>query len=204
MKNRLYNLQKPIIGVTGGIATGKTTVCNFIKESGELVLNADHIVKEIYQQQITKDWLQNNFHEVIDQDKINFSKLRKLFFSDSSFQEKIENFIYPKMKNIFLSKVDDSAEVVFYDVPLLFEKKLNEKVDCSLLIYCNPQEQIRRVCKRDNIDENLANKIIEKQIPINDKKEISDYVFDNSKRYENINEIKDQILSLVKTIKENL
>ena len=86
---------------------------------------------------------------------------------------------------------------VFYDVPLLFEKKLETKVDLSICIYAPFDLQKERLLKRDQIDENLANEIIKSQIGIERKKELATFSIDNTKSKENFIENLDECLKKV-------
>jgi len=179
-ENRLYNCPLPIVGITGGIATGKSTVSEFYRLKDQTVIDADFIVKRIYQKSSTLDWLQEKLPYVLDNKIINFKKLREVFFNNEDIKNLIEAFIYPQMESIFLNDVDKNAQIIFYDVPLLFEKKINLKIDKSLVVSCKQDIQIQRVCKRDKISSELASKIIAQQMPLKNKVKLCDYHIDNS------------------------
>ncbi len=180
-ENRLYSCHIPIVGITGGIGTGKSSVANFFFEKKQLVIDADAIVKEIYQKSSTIDWLQVNLPEVVNENReIDFEIFRKVFFSNQETKKMIESFIYPQMESIFTSKISSQAQMIFYDVPLLFEKKINLKVDKSLVVSCDKEIQIQRVCKRDRISRELAENIISQQMSLEEKVKLCDYHINNS------------------------
>jgi dephospho-CoA kinase len=181
-QNRLYKSEVPIIGLTGGIATGKTTICDILKENGHFIIDADKLVKEIYAQSKTVQFIQQECPSAVKSNEINFASLRKSFFTDSELKEKIEQYIYSQLPAVFkrvLSK-RGQQQVVIYDVPLLFEKKINMLVDLTISIYVPVETQFSRLLKRDNITKDLANKIISSQMPVDEKIKLSDYVLDNT------------------------
>ena len=179
--NRIYNLDIPVTGLTGGVATGKTTVSNYLREQGHQVICADELIKKIYQQTETHDFIETNYPQVIHNSQIDFRQLRKLFFSNVEIQSKIENHLYPKLQIEFL-KVLPKTHHVFYDVPLLFEKKLNLLVDATICVYVNPDIQRQRLINRDSISFQEASLIIKAQMPIDEKRKLADFVIDNSKQ----------------------
>ncbi len=179
----MHNCPVPIIGLTGGIASGKTTVAQVLQDKGFKVINADKLIKAIYAEETTISYVKKNWPGTIKDDAIDFQSLRKLFFGNKKIQENLEGFLYKEMPQKFLSQVSASDEFIIYDIPLLFEKKLDQLVDLSVCVYCNPEDQIARLIKRDKIDEELAVKIIESQISIEKKSQLADYVIDNNSEH---------------------
>src|SRR5690606_10016346 len=102
-KTRLYNVEVPIIGLTGGIATGKTTVAKKFENLGALVINADLLVKQIYQTSEAFDFVSTHFKNAIINSKIDFTLLRKEVFKDDESKSLIEKFIYPRIEGQFLN-----------------------------------------------------------------------------------------------------
>lgn len=181
-ENRLYQLDCPVIGLTGGIATGKSTVSSQLSEKGFPVICADKLVKEVYTTQKTITHLNKYYPQVLNNNEIDFKQFRELFFGDKSIQEDVEKLIYSQMPDMFLKTYHqlNDPSIVIYDVPLLFEKGLDNLVDVKVTVYCPKEEQIKRLIKRDSISEELAENIISKQMPIDDKKNASDMIIDNS------------------------
>ena len=178
---RLYNCPKKIIGLTGGIASGKTSFSKILQKNGHEIICADSLVKNIYQKKETINFIKREAPASLINGKIIFPKLREIFFSDKLIKINIENFIYSHLEaefNLELKKI--KSEVLIYDVPLLFEKSINTLVDRTVLVYCSKNIQEKRLCERDNISKDSANKIIMSQMPIDSKKEKSDLVIHNT------------------------
>jgi dephospho-CoA kinase len=186
---RLYQISVPIIALTGGIGSGKTTVAKILESQGFPIINADNLVKSIYQKKSSIDFISNEFPDCVYDGQINFKKLREEVFSFPEKKKVIENFIYPQLEEAFLKKLDEFKEQKFilYDVPLLFERGLNKLVDYVVLAYTDREHQIQRVMQRDQISRELAQKIIEAQMSLDDKKNMSDYIVDNSRGLEELN-----------------
>jgi dephospho-CoA kinase len=181
-KTRLYNTDRPIIGLTGGIATGKSTVSALFESIGLKVICADKLVKEVYKQESIINSIEKDFPNAVNDKNIDFKKLRELAFNDPSSKNKIEQLIYKELPSQFKKSAAKIAgqKLIIYDVPLLFEKKLNEAVDFNICVYTNKETQLDRIIKRDNISKDLAEKIIDAQISIEEKKNKSDFIIDNS------------------------
>ena len=178
---RLYHLQRPIIAITGGIATGKSTVSKILKSKGLHILDADQLVKKIYDTQEAKDFVRLIFPEAWD-GQINFKKLRELFFKDPSIKDRVESFIYARLPEVFreASREVPDQDFYLYDIPLLFEKNLNIKVDLSIVVYAPGEIQFKRLVARDQCTEDIAKEIINQQMNIEDKKMKADLVIDHS------------------------
>ena len=180
-EERLYNYDKPIIGLTGGIATGKSSVTQILREQGLKVIDADQLVRSIYQTDECRKFIKNNFPEAWENETINFPKLREIFFQDLKSKAIIEAFIYERLPEAFKKASEELQDQNFciYDVPLLFEKKLDKKTDISLVIYSPQDIQLVRLMNRDNIKRDSAKRILDAQIDIEEKKEMADFVIEN-------------------------
>ena len=179
--NRLYQIPVPIIGLTGGIGTGKSTVATILRDIGIAIIDADKLVKDIYQQPKAFEFISEHFSSAIKAGVIHFPTLRKLAFEDSSSKKFLENFIYDDLPDMFKKAyaVFKNPPFIVYDVPLLFEKKLNLLVDVSVCVYAPRKIQLERIIARDHSSLELASKIIDDQIDIEDKKKCADIVIIN-------------------------
>lgn len=196
--NRLYNLTIPIIGITGGIASGKSSFSKLIADLGELVICADNIVKEIYSKSETKKYIKEIAPVAIDQSgEINFKKLRELFFNNNQIKINIEQFIHPKIEPYFKEKILKNHQRVFYDVPLLFEKKMESNFDHIVLVKVNEEIQLQRLINRDHITEDLAKKIIKNQLHFTEKEKMSNFIVENNL---GLPELKQEALNILKKI----
>jgi len=173
---RLYKLDVPVIGLTGGIATGKSSVTSILIDKGFHVLCADQLVKKVYAKPESFEFIKKEFPTCINGNQINFKLLRQEAFKSQENKAKIENYIYSHLPAMFIAEYNllDSPKCLFYDVPLLFEKGLDNLVDLSVCVYTNQVVQLERLIARDNIKEDLAKNIIQNQMLIDDKKERAD------------------------------
>lgn len=184
---RLHQCDVPIIAITGGIACGKSTVSDYLASLGHFVINADQLVKEIYQTPEAFKFIKNNCPSAISSEQIDFKNLRQEVFNNADLKNKVEQFIYQRLPQAFYIKkqmMKPDQQVIFYDVPLLFEKGLDSQVDLHWCVYVSEQMQIERLMKRDSISEADAKKIIAQQMPIEEKKMRAHRTIDNSKTKE--------------------
>lgn len=179
--DRLYQLPVPVIGLTGGIATGKSSVSRLLLDAGYPLLDADKLVKIVYQKEKTLEYLKVHHPEVMKGEIVQFRLLRELFFKDQITKSNIENLIYSQLSEVFheeLNKLSNPTFVI-YDIPLLFERNLQNKFDLSVLVYTTPQIQVQRLMNRDNHTETEARNIIAHQISIEEKKKKADLIISN-------------------------
>jgi len=172
-----------VIGITGSIATGKSTVVGYLINQGYTVLDSDVFAREA----LTLDFdciekVKQIFDCVID-NKIDRKKLGKIIFNDTKAKKKLEAIVHPYVLKKLQEGIKNNAEkeIVFLDIPLLYECRLEYLCDTIVVVYCDKRAQLSRLIKRDNIEEQYAKTIINNQMPIEDKKEMADIVLDNSK-----------------------
>lgn len=188
-KQRLYQREVPILGLTGGIGSGKTTVAGKLKEKGHPLICADELVKQVYRHTNTIEFIHQLNPEVLShKNEIDFSKLRKLAFSAPNLLSQIEEFIYQRLPMAFEKEFQQlkKPSYLIYDVPLLFEKKLDPLVDQSILVYCPRDVQRERALQRDHSDEKTIESILDKQMSIEKKKDMSDWVIDNTGSFDHL------------------
>jgi len=187
--SRLHNLDAPIIGLTGGIATGKSTAASKLENQGILVINADHLVKSIYATEEMVHFVKQKYPDVICEESIDFKKLRQLAFSDLEVRTALETEIYAKLPAAFLEEYTKAGkpDLVVYDVPLLFEKGLDSKVDLKVCVYADQETQLERLTKRDNVSKEQAQLALANQMNIEEKKNNSDAVIENIGTLEQLN-----------------
>ncbi|TNF31297.1 MAG: dephospho-CoA kinase [Deltaproteobacteria bacterium] len=186
--SRLHGLEVPIIGLTGGIATGKSTAASLLEKHGILVINADHLVKSIYATTEMLSFVEANFPEVIEDKQIDFKKLRQLAFSNLEVRTNLEKEIYAKLPEAFMKVYSEkgSPDLVVYDVPLLFEKGLDQKVDLKVCVYSDKTTQLLRLTKRDNVSQEQAELALANQMDIEEKKKRSDAIIENTDTIERL------------------
>ncbi len=196
--------KKPyIIGLTGGIASGKSSALNIFKECGIDTIDCDLIVSGLWNEDFFCELIRKNFNlDILDSKKLK-SVVSSIAFENASEREKLNNLTHP----LVLSEIDKMVnnlkdkEIIVIDMPLLFEIDY-QKVDTTLLIYVNEKEQLKRLCERSNLNGVQANKIISTQIPLSRKYFLADYVIDNNgSLYQLAKEIKEFIKEIKDEIK---
>lgn len=198
-----------IVGLTGGIATGKSTVSSIFKDFGVKIVDADKVAKEITNFDSNKLEIIKIFgNDIVDQDgNLLREKIKERAFNDKSLIAKLNNLIHPQVIEYFKNEMERVKKdtIVIWDVPLLFETKLDRFCDIVIVVTIPVEEQIKRVMIRDNISEVLAKKIIDKQLSVSYKISHSDIVIDNCGDLEElkakVRNIYDILKSKVKNIK---
>lgn len=186
--SRLYQIPVPIIGLTGGIATGKSTVSEILKKNNIPVIDADRLVKNIYQKSATLEFIAKHFPHVIVDGQIVFKKLRETVFIDHMAKKLVEDYIYALLPAEFKMAFSafDKPKFIVYDVPLLFEKGLDKYIDLSVCVYAPRSMQLDRLILRDKSSAELASQIINSQMDIEVKKQKADWVLENIENTEKL------------------
>jgi len=180
-----------IIGLTGGISSGKSTVINWFQQDGIPVLDADRIVRDLQQagspllDQIAKDF---GDQMLLPDGNLNREALGKLIFNDESAKEKLNQLIHPFVKDKLLKGISEAKgePLMVLDVPLLYESGFDELVDEVVVVYVPKATQLERLMERDGIDEDYALAKIHSQGSLDEKRERADYVLDNSGTLDNL------------------
>lgn len=170
------------IALTGGIATGKSTVCNILKLYGFSIIDADKIAHEVLEEQ--KDKIAQIFgKEYIKDGKVDRKSLAKLIFSDKNAKEKLEKLLHPLIKEKIEKeslKLEKYKVPYIVDIPLFFETK-NYPIKKVVVVYAPKDEQLKRLTQREGLSKEEAIKRLDAQMDIEEKKRLADYVIDNSK-----------------------
>ncbi|HOK62521.1 MAG TPA: dephospho-CoA kinase [Soehngenia sp.] len=180
-----------IIGITGGIATGKSTVVEIIKSKGYFVIDADEIAKDVVKKgSLGLEKIKEKFGSdiLLYNGELNREKLAEIIFTNEEMRKELNEILHPIIINEIIKAVDEhilQEKVIFIDVPLLFESKdrFNEQglsFDEVWLVYCDEQTQIDRLMKRDKINYIYALNKIKSQLDLNFKKENSDVIIYNN------------------------
>ena len=190
-----------IIGITGSIACGKSTVSNYLKSKGYIVIDADKIGHEALDDDYVKEKLILAFgNEILDDNKINRQKLGELVFGNSSNLNVLNSIIHPEIRKKILQKIDknNDKEFIFIDVALLFEAKFDDLVDKIIVVYVDENTQLTRLMKRNSISEKEAlSRIVSQMSPI-EKAKLGDYTVNNNLDVINTYEQVDKVLSELK------
>lgn len=183
-----------IIGLTGGIASGKTTVSKILKTKGFLIYDADEIAREISKEEEVKKELISYFGEqILDKaSNIDRKKLKDIVFKDKEKLEELNRIIHPRVYVFFKSirEKNDYKKTIVFDVPLLFESGIDKLCDKILLVLADRELKIKRIIKRDGISKELAEKIIGSQMSDDEKIKKADIIIENN---DSIEDLKEQV-----------
>lgn len=190
-----------IIGITGSIACGKSLVSNYLQEKGYTIIDADKIGHMALENDEVKKQLVNKFGKSILKDnEVNRVTLGKLVFENNENLKELNNIIHPQIrKNISEQiQVHKNEELVFVDVPLLFEAKFDDLVEKIIVVSLDEKIQLERLMNRNSLSKEEALQRIKSQIPVREKEKLGDYVVDNSFTQENAYNQVDRILEKLK------
>lgn len=190
-----------IIGITGGIASGKSSVSLYLQELGFTIVDAHLASRAVVEPG------EDAYHQVVEafgedillaDGNIDRVKLGSIIFHDQEKRLLLNGIVHPAVRNWMRLKTEEALaageETVFMDIPLLFESKLTFMVEKTLLIYVDEQVQLERLMNRNGLSEKDALARIHSQMPLADKKALADAVIDNNG---DIKETKKQVKALL-------
>jgi dephospho-CoA kinase len=174
--------------VTGGVASGKTTVVRMLEELGAPVIDFDLLSRKVVEpgKPAWKEIIAYFGEQVLLEDRtLDRKKLSEVVFGDMEKRKKMEGFIHPRVFEEFIKLVKevtskDPHAIIQVDVPLMIEINLQYVFHKILLVYVPETMQVERLMKRDRISEEMAKNMIRSQLPIEEKKGYADFIVDNS------------------------
>ena len=180
-----------IVGLTGGIGTGKSTVSRKLRERGYPVIDLDVISREVIEYPEVIDELVRNFGNEILENQNNTSgkksisrnKLRQTVFKEEKKVSVLNSIMHPPIVEEMrrqIEKLRKSYKTVFVEVQLLFEAKLEKEFDIIVLVYADKKTQLERVLKRDGRSEGEVQQIINAQMYMTEKRRLSNYIIENN------------------------
>ncbi|TCP69043.1 dephospho-CoA kinase [Baia soyae] len=177
-----------VIGLTGGIATGKSTVSKMFQERGAKIIDADQIARLVVEPET--EGLQQVIAtfgvEVLDsKGQLNRRALGDIIFHDPHARQRLNAILHPLIRAEMKRQTaefqsEDTEEVIIWDVPLLFESGLTQLVEKVIVVYIPEALQIVRLMERDQLTELEAKARLHAQLSIEEKKKMADFVIDNS------------------------
>lgn len=174
-----------ILGLTGSIGMGKTTTAGFFEEAGVPVYNADRAVHELYESKPVIENLSRIFPDCLTDGRIDRSKLSKTIVKDPSKLAILEKFIHPlvrkKEKDFVKMHRDRGDPLVVLDIPLLFEKGPEGRVDKIAVVSAPLEVQRQRVLARSGWDDEKLDRILSRQISDEEKRRRADFIIDTGK-----------------------
>ena len=185
-----------IIGVTGPVGCGKSTVAKLLSKDKYQIIDADKIVHELYSNsQFVEQFRKTlKIKDIYDENIINRDLLRKYLLIHPQIKNKLEKFVWKKVEDKILSMINkcQKDDVIILDVPLLFESKLNYLCDKIVLIYCSQINQIKHLKNRNINDDDLIK--INQNFDIENKKKKADYIINNNG---SIDDLKNQLNNII-------
>ncbi|GGP13332.1 dephospho-CoA kinase [Oceanobacillus neutriphilus] len=191
-----------VIGLTGGIASGKSTVAKMFVDLDIPVIDADVIAREVVEpgEEPYNQVVRAFGEEILNPDgSINRPKLGSIIFTNEEKREQLNQIVHPAVRKRMLKKKEDYIEqgekCIVLDIPLLFESKLTSLADKTLVVFVDEKTQLKRLMERNKLSEQEALNRIESQMPLKEKAKLADELIDNNHTVE---ESKKQLLYLLK------
>jgi dephospho-CoA kinase len=176
-----------LLGVTGGIASGKTTVANLFAELGAAIIDFDIIARQVVEpgKPCFEEIVEFFGRKIVDRNgHLDRKMLRGIVFEDERKRKRLEDILHPRIVDTFISQTDKITKkvpdaIIQAVIPLLFEVGLQHLVHKTLVVYVPRERQIERLIKRDKITGDQAAKILKAQLAIDVKAGMADFVINN-------------------------
>ena len=191
-----------IIGLTGGIASGKSTVARMLLELGIPVIDADQIAREVVEigEEAYLQIVEKFGEEILQDDKtIDRAKLGAIVFNDEEKRKLLNSIVHPAVRKKMLEQkeryVKKGEKTIVLDIPLLFESNLTHLVDKIVVVYVDEHTQLERLMARNGFSKEEAKARIKAQMPLKEKVAKADAVINNNGTIE---QTKKQLLNILK------
>ena len=179
-----------IVGLTGGIVGGKSTVASMFRDLGAKIIDADILSHSVILpfKPAWKKIVKLFGEDILRKDlTINREKLGKIVFADQALLKKLNEITHPeiiklikKEINLARDKTHNQEKILVIDAALIYEAKIDRLMDKIIVVYINEDEQIKRLIKRNNLSKDEASQRVKSQIPMKEKIKMADYVIDNN------------------------
>ncbi len=176
-----------VIGLTGGVASGKSTVAGMLAAQGAWVVDADQLARRVVAPgtPALSEIARAFGREVLGPDgTLDRRRLGDLVFADAGARERLNQIVHPRVLELSREEIEgalaDGAKVVVYDVPLLFETGREREFSATLVVYADPETQLARLQRRSGLDRSAAQARVDAQMPLAQKRSLATWVIDNS------------------------
>jgi len=181
-----------IVGLTGGVASGKTAVSQILREEGAYLIDADWIARELVQPHMAawNELIRVFGKEILQGDgSIHRKRLAAKVFSDPEQRNLLNQILHPRIKAEMDRRVKeigrrDPDAIVVIDAALLIELKNHREMDKVIVVTSTEKQQIERLKKRDGVEQEEAQKILSSQMPLEEKLKVADFVIRNEGSFE--------------------
>ena len=175
------------IGLTGSIAAGKSTLSRFFVSQDVALWDADRASREVVQpgRKALGEIVESFGSEILQEDgQLNRAMLGKIIFAQEEKRKRLNEIVHPAVfqdmrRSIQMAK-EQGEKMIVLDIPLLFETDMQNEMDMVCLVYCEDDVRLRRLMARDELGEEEAKRRMASQMPQERKKELADYIIDNS------------------------
>lgn len=173
-----------ILGVTGGIATGKSTVVDVFRKAGVPIVDGDLIAREIVEpgQPALKALVAAFGEEILTGDRLNRKKLGEIVFNDPAKRQLLDRLLDGYLRGAITDQIKEAAKtapLVVADIPLLYEADYQQYMDQVAVVYIPKELQLTRLMQRDHLTEEAALQRMKSQLSIEEKRQKADFLFDN-------------------------
>lgn len=177
----------PLVGLTGGIASGKSTVANWFRSWGGCVIDADQIARDVaaVEGRAYREIVEQFGDEILDAEgAILRAKLGSIIFNDEAARARLEAIMHPAIRRESASRFAACAasgdyRFGVYEAALLIETGIHDHFDWLVVVACSVETQLERILRRDELDEEAARARIDSQLPLEQKVALADYVIDS-------------------------
>ena len=190
-----------VIGLTGGIASGKSTVSTMFKEMNIRVVDADVEARlAVMKGEAAYFQIIDTFGKdiLLEDGEIDRQELGSIIFHQEEKRKLLNEIVHPKVRKRMMEQVEEAqqtgGEVIVLDIPLLFESKLTYMVEKTILVYVDYDIQLERLMKRNSLSIDEAKARIQSQMPLNEKMKLADAVINNNG---SIEETKKQLINVL-------
>ncbi|MFT9468961.1 dephospho-CoA kinase [Leuconostoc pseudomesenteroides] len=196
-----------LVGLTGGIATGKSTVSGMLRDAGLPIVDADVVAREVVEPGTTTlEKIKLAFGpSVIDNGVLNRRRLGDIVFSNSQELARLNDIMQPAISRAMTDKINfwrmQQVPILILDVPLLFERNYEKdgKIDKIIVVTTDEATQLERLKLRNQLSDSQARNRIRSQLPLKDKVAQADYVIDNNQDQKSLTQ---QVAALIENLKE--
>lgn len=182
-----------LFGLTGGIASGKSTVAAILQRLGAAVINADELSREVMKpgQDAWKEIVETFGSDILQKDQsLDRKRLRKIVFHNPLARKKLEAIVHPRVRSLAEQRIRELASagssIIVYEVPLLFEGQIHVWLRPVVLVACDPETQKQRLRQRDQLSDTEAQQHLDAQMTLEDKRKLADYVIENTDSLEDL------------------
>jgi dephospho-CoA kinase len=193
-----------LVGLTGGIASGKSTVAAILRRLGAAIINADDLSREVVQpeQDAWKEILDTFGADILQEDKtLDRRKLRKIVFDFPEARKKLETITHPRVRAMAEKRISELARagssIIVYEVPLLFENQIHLWLRPVILVACDIETQKKRLLQRDRLTAVEAQQHLDAQMSLAEKRKLADYVIENNGSLEDLEQRVREVLQQI-------